>query len=263
MNKIIWFIALCIFVFVTAFVISVDTSGSRKVKFTNQSFEIKNEGNEVVNDTNAKINLSNTSVKNKEIASNNSNVNISNTKIENQETGFNDSGRYSNQETNYNSDTNYYNQDTEYSNQQNEYNHRPVEYSSPKPNLTPPPSYGYKDIDWSTWKSNFVNKILDDSIRIKELDTYPDGSWFYYSFIVDDEGRISNVNVRSVYLTAEDKIKVANFIQGYQRSYLTKFPPNSKRKTAKISAIMMLSNQSTIHSKPSDFHDIEQVKYAR
>ena len=96
---------------------------------------------------------------------------------------------------------------------------------------------------------------------IKELDTYPDGSFFYYSFIVDDEGRISNISVKSIYLSHADKQKVARFIKGYQYSYLTKFPANSKRKTAKVSAIMMLSSAETKHSKPSDFRDMEQIKY--
>ena len=123
------------------------------------------------------------------------------------------------------------------------------------------PEYGYDDIDWSKWKSNFVNRILDDSLYITELDKYPNGAFFYYSFIVDYEGKISNVSVRSVYLSEADKKIVADFIKRYAHTPITRFPAKSNRKTARVSAIMMLSSNETVHSKPSDFNDTERIKY--
>ena len=121
--------------------------------------------------------------------------------------------------------------------------------------------YGYDNIDWATWKSNFVNKILDDSVEIKELDNYPNGAFFYYSFVVDNQGGISMVKVRSMYLSEQDKRLVADFIRSYAHTAITRFPAKSNRKTASVSAIMMLSNAETVHSKPSDFNDTEKVKY--
>ena len=35
-----------------------------------------------------------------------------------------------------------------------------------------------KNIDWSTWKSEFINKILDESMSITSLDDYGVGTWF-------------------------------------------------------------------------------------
>ena len=121
--------------------------------------------------------------------------------------------------------------------------------------------YGYDNIDWSRWKSNFVNKILDDSMILTELDKYPSGAFFYYSFVVDYEGNISNISVRSIYLSDEDKKIVSNFIKQYAHKPITKFPPKTNRKTARVSAIMMLSSTETVHSKPSDFNDTEKIKY--
>lgn len=271
MNKTFWIVCISIFIFVTAFVISVDSTSSRRVKFTNQNFEIKNEANEVVNDTNTrKISLGGTNINNQRLNTQNKNINT-NSKI------------------NINhSDTDYYSQNNNVYNNNGRINHKNLDdsgldaalnnagnakyktpeygefnykYKNKKIPVLPADEYDYENIDWSTWKSNFVNKILDDSLDIKELDNYNDGSWFYYSFIVDNEGRISNISVKSMYLTYEDKQKIIRFIKGYQHSYLTKFPENSKRKTAKISAVMMLSNEETKHSKPSDFRDMEQVKY--
>jgi hypothetical protein len=121
--------------------------------------------------------------------------------------------------------------------------------------------YAYDNIDWAAWKSNFVNRILDDSVEISELDNYPNGAFFYYSFIVDDKGGISMIKIRSMYLSEHDKKLVENLIRSYAHTSITRFPKNSNRKTASVSAIMMLSSSETVHSKPSDFNDMERVKY--
>ena len=284
MNKTAWLICICVFIFVTVFVVSVDSSGSRRVKFTNQNFEITNEANEVVNDANTrKISLSGTNINNQNFTTNNQNFRANNQDLYAHNQNVNNQSNIS---INH-SDTNYYSQNNNITNggrinyknlddrqldaainnagkikhQPPEYGEFNYKYKDRKIPVLPADEYDYQNIDWSTWKSNFVNKILDDSLDIKELDNYPDGSFFYYSFIVDDEGRISNISVKSMYLSPADKQKVARFIKGYQHSYLTKFPENSKRKTAKISAIMMLSSAETKHSKPSDFRDMEQIKY--
>ena len=277
MNKYIWFTFIGLFVLLTVFAVSVDSTGSRRVKFTNQNFEIRNEANEVVNDTNTrKINLSGTNINNKKFTTDNQNVNTYNQGISNDSRiNINHSGSdYNSQNINYsnNGKINHKNLDDRdldialhnaknYRPQQKEPGEFNYKYNNKKIPVLPADEYEYQNIDWSTWKSNFVNKILDDSLEIKELDNYPDGSWFYYSFIVDDQGRIGNISVKSVYLSTADKQKISRFIKGYQGTYLTKFPENSKRKTARVSAVMMLSNEETKHSRPSDFRDMEQVKY--
>ena len=200
MNKIGWFVCVCIFIFVTAFVMSVDTSTqTRQVQFSNQAFEINNRGNQVVNNSSSKINFNDTNIQNKHLAANNSKINLQSTEV----------------------------------NTKNE---------------------------WSKWKSNFVNKILDDSVYIKSLDRYQTGNWLWYSFIVDDRGRISNIQVKSPTIEQADKDKVAKLIKSYEYTAITIFPANSKRKTASISAVMMLSDEAQ-KSKPSDFNDIEHIKF--
>lgn len=119
--------------------------------------------------------------------------------------------------------------------------------------------YAYKTLDWSTWRSNFINKITDDSVYIDSLNNYPQGSMFSYSFMVDNTGKIYDINVRSFQLSKEDKNKVAQLIKSYENTYITKFPPNSKRKMVRVSAILLFADK-TEYSRPSDFHDLEQVR---
>ena len=104
-----------------------------------------------------------------------------------------------------------------------------------------------------------LNAILDESVRIKELDNYPNGSWFYYQFNVDTEGRISDIIVKSMHLSFDDKQKIIELIKSFEYSELTIFPHNTKRKIAKVSAVLMLSNE-TEYSRPNNFNDFEQVK---
>ena len=123
-----------------------------------------------------------------------------------------------------------------------------------------PDKYTYKNIDWSTWKSNFVNQILDDSLSIKELDNYNYGTLIYYSFIVDSNGKISNIQVKSLNVSQEDKAKLVQLIKSYEYEEITIFPANTQRKTATISAVMMLASDSQ-YSNPGDFNDFERVKF--
>lgn len=290
MNKIGWFVCVCIFIFVTAFVMSVDTSTqTRQVQFSNQAFEINNKGNQVVNNSSAKINFNDTNVQNKQLAANNSKINLQSTDVnakneigfENKDVNYNNQSGYSNQKTNYNNHgSNYSNQSSHFQNseplnfknlddrelevalnkartgggnyQRTGINDKPLNYMNQD-------RYAYQNIDWSKWKSNFVNKILDDSVYIKSLDRYQSGNWLWYSFIVDDRGRISNIQVKSPTIDQADKDKVAKLIKSYEYTAITTFPTNTKRKTASISAVMMLSDEAQ-KSKPSDFNDVEHIK---
>ena len=76
-------------------------------------------------------------------------------------------------------------------------------------------NYGYEDIDWNVWKSNFINKILDDSMDITSLNDYSVGTWFYYSFNVTNTGEIKDVTIRSFNLKEADKQKIRNMIYNY------------------------------------------------
>ena len=119
--------------------------------------------------------------------------------------------------------------------------------------------YSYRNIDWGTWKSRFVNRILDDSLYIPNLDAYGIGTWFYYSFVVTDKGEIHDVTVFSLYLTEEYKLLVRALIRSYEGMPITRFPEGTKRKKAKIKAVMILGD-SEQKANASSFLDSERVK---
>ena len=120
-------------------------------------------------------------------------------------------------------------------------------------------NYGYEDINWNVWKSNFINKILDDSMDITSLNNYSVGTWFYYSFNVTNTGEIKDVSIRSFNLKEADKQRIKNMIYGYSHNSITVFPKNSKRKVAKVDAIMMLGETES-KSRPEDFNDTERIR---
>lgn len=284
MNKILWLTGLIIFVFVTVFVVSLDTTDTRRVQFSNQDFAIKNEGNDVVNNSihgaNANIKFNDSKISNVGVSATNVNSKISATNIElDNVSNFNTKNvKFSDNDTQYNNqdleietqgtgfkshkNINYKNLDTEnldevlknaknYKYQHSDVSNKPVQSQV---------KYKYKNIDWKTWRSEFVNKILDDSLAIRSLDSYQKGAWFYYSFDVSDKGVISNIKIKSMYLSEQDKSEVARLIKSYQYKPITVFPANTHRKTVNVSAVMMLSNE-TKHSRPNDFNDFEKIKF--
>lgn len=281
MKKFGWLLCLCIFIFVTIFIVSVDSSTQRrKVQFSNQDFQINNKGNKISNNTNTKINLTSSNINNKQINATNTNIKTSDVAIKTDDIDINSSSSFNNRNVDYSNDYGYNNQNTNVDNSeplnfknldnsdldavlndaQNYSSNAKEAYNKPFKQMHPKTRYGYKNIDWSTWKSNFVNQILDDSLAIRELDNYGYGTLIYYSFNVDKTGRISDIQIKSINVSHEDKQKLAQLIQSYEYSEMTTFPANSQRQTAKVSAVMMLSNESQ-YSNPGDFNEFERVKF--
>lgn len=280
MNKIFWIAGILIFISITTLVVFTDTSQTRRVRFSNQDLAITNNSDNTIDSTDTKISFSNTNITNTNIETTDSGLNIKNAgDIDSQSIDLHDNTEY------YNQNTEYDDYDIEYENQKTGLrNEDPIEYKnldtehldtilSDAKNISTKPvdmsnkpfkqmnrdRYQYKNIDWSTWRSNFVNKILDDSITIRSLDTYGAGTWFYYSFEVSATGEISNISITSMQLKDEDKKRVALLIKSYEYQDITIFPANSKRQKAKVSAVMVLSNE-TQHARPSDFSDLERIK---
>ncbi len=237
-----------------------------------------NFSNKNLNIDNTKSNFQNTNFSSQNSDLKNQNANFQNNKFNNQSSNLNNrNSDFDNQNINYNRQKNRYNnnninnQDSKFDRQLANYERQQnklknIENSLKNRNINsqrtrsnPQSRYLVKNIDWSTWKSNFVNKIVEDSVNIKELDDYGIGSWFYYSFDVDSSGRIYNVKVSSPYILANDKIKIANLIKSYAYTDITIFPANTKRTTANISAIVLLG-ETEKKSKPSDFNDMEKIK---
>ena len=237
-----------------------------------------NFSNKNINIDNTKSNLQNTNFSTQNSDFNNQNSNLQNNKFNNQSSDFNNQrSNFDNQNTRYNRQKNRYNnnninsQDTKFDKQLANYEQqqnkiRNIENSLKNKNINnqrmrvnQQNRYLVKNIDWNTWKSNFVNKIIDDSVNIRELDNYGIGTWLYYSFDVDSSGRIYNVKVSSPYIVAEDKNKIANMIKSYAYTDITIFPANTKRTSANVNAIIMLGSYEK-KSSPSDFNDMEKIK---
>lgn len=237
-----------------------------------------NFSNKNINIDNTKSNLQNTNFSTQNSDFNNQNSNLQNNKFNNQSSDFNNQrSNFDNQNTRYNRQKNRYNnnninsQDTKFDKQLANYEQqqnkiRNIENSLKNKNINNQRTrvnqqnrYLVKNIDWNTWKSNFVNKIIDDSVNIRELDNYGIGTWLYYSFDVDSSGRIYNVKVSSPYIVAEDKNKIANMIKSYAYTDITTFPANTKRTSANVNAIIMLGSYEK-KSSPSDFNDMEKIK---
>lgn len=276
MQKISVVIGILIFILVTIIVLSADNSGTKKVRFTNQNFVINHENTEVAS-KDVTINLDKTEIKNTELKTENKNIDIQNNdlKISNTDTNLQNTN-YSNQNVDFDSqNSDYNNAGTSFENQNTEIDQQLSDYESQKAKLKTIENslknqktktanrnsnrYLIKNIDWSTWKSNFVNKIVDDSVYIRELDEYGIGAWFYYSFTVNSAGGIYNIKVTSPYLLKEDCQKIEQLIKGYEYQDITVFPANSKRQTANVNAIVLLGDTEK-KAKPSDFKDMEKIK---
>ena len=283
MQKVLIITGILVFVLVTIFVLSVDDSSPRKkVQFTNQNLVINNENTEIKSENvnldinQAKINNAQIPASNQNIGLQSNNLKFNNTNTSAQNIKF-DNRNISNQNTNYNNrNSDYSNQNTNYSNQNTELDRKLADYERQRnrlknienslKNRNPQTQrnnfenrYLVKNIDWRTWKSNFVNEIIDGSMSIKSLDTYPQGSWFYYSFYVDRDGSISDIKVSSMQISQEDRKNIANLIKSYEYKDVTVFPANSKRVRAKVDAIVMLGPTEK-KSRPTDFDDTERIK---
>lgn len=254
-------VGIILFFLLTIIAMSMDVSQRKKVSFINQSLSLNNEN---ANIENKRANVNTAKSK---ISTNNTGVNIQGANVKSTSTGIgfesfdNQKTGYSNQQLKNDSQGNYYNSFDDFKNrkQRLENARSQINNASPRLNNQNVSRYIVKNIDWSTWKSQFINKILDDSVYITSLDDYGVGAWFYYSFIVTSDGAIKDLTVRSPYISDIDKQRVMNLIKSYEYTDITVFPANSRRVTAKVDAVVMLGN-SEKKSKPSDFNDVERIK---
>jgi hypothetical protein len=254
---------LIIFAVITFTVVSIDTSTTRQiaVKSQNLNFKADNstkfEHNDVtISSRNAKINAATLDLKNKQMELENSQRNelsSKNVKFANSNADID------------NTYAQYYNENNiEHNNFQNEAikSYESVEKSKKnkqKNDSKISQRYIYKNIDWSTWKSDFVNTILDDSIHIHSLDTYKKNTWFFYSFYVTSTGEIQDISIKSFSLKDRDKNLIKQLIKSYEHQDITVFPANSNRTRAKVEALMILGDYEK-RARPSDFNEREKVR---
>lgn len=291
-------IGVALFVGISVVVINAkDMQTISRVKVSNQQIVI-NQGNTGFSNTEIGFNNSG-SLNNQNVGGSNANVNIGNNgditnvggsfnnngNFNHQNTGFGNQGQFGNTGGSFNNNGNLNNQNTgfgnqgqfgntgggignqgseignqggQYGNENGEFGNYNVGFGN-QDYRSEADKYKYQDIDWSTWKSNFVNRILDDSIYITSLDLYGIGTWFYYSFNVTNKGEIKDVFVFSIYLNEDDKRQIRDLIRSYAHKPITIFPKDSRRKKAKVKAIMLLGDTES-KSNASNFNDIEKIK---
>lgn len=191
----------------------------------------------------------------------------------NQNTGFGNNGEFNNTGGSIGNVGEFGNTNTEFGSQNSEFGNQNFNYENANGEIgnfnvgfnnkdyrSESNRYKYQNIDWGTWKSNFVNRILDDSMYIHSLDLYGFGTWLYYSFTVTNEGAIKDVYVFSFYLSEDDKKKMRSLIRDYAYQPITIFPKDSKRTKAKVKAVMLLGGSTESKSNASNFRDIEKIK---
>lgn len=262
--------------FVTILVLTTDVgTNDHSIKFSNQQTSFSKANNTQISSTNVNLNNQNldldiqqidnsgTSYENKSVHFYNTDGSISRTDINNLKKGLKKEKTLSPMSHfTSNNHVKVYGQPNKASNSGKVRNNLKVQQETAEfwdePNEESE-HYVYKSLDWSTWRSNIINKITDDSVYIESLNNYPQGSMFAYSFMVDNTGKIYDIKVKSFQLSKEDKDKVTQLIKSYEYKNITKFPPNSKRKMVRVSAILLFSDR-TEYSRPSDFHDLEQIR---
>lgn len=255
-----------VFVALTTFVYCASsTTTIKRVRFKNQGMVI-NQGTPHITNERLGVNVANTDsgIQNHTLEANNKDINIkdkdldissTNTKINNQGELENSAIGFKNSQNKISNSVNDRDDNYEY----NSIKIKNNDIAINNQNYDRTTNIAYQDIDWSTWKSNFVNKILDDSLYINSLDFYGIWTWFYYSFNVSDKGAISDIYVFSFYLTKEDKDKIKNLIKSYEYKPITVFPANTKRHKAKVKAVVLLGD-SELKADPSKFQDTERIK---
>ena len=114
-----------------------------------------------------------------------------------------------------------------------------------------------EEIAWNIWHSNLQNQIMKDT----RLPILPEGTMFRFSFDVDKNGRVSNVQTWSPdsKYTPYAIEYIAPVIKSYQGKSILDFPQGSKRTTTTFDGRMKIAPIAR-YSTPASYHDIEKVK---
>ncbi len=114
-------------------------------------------------------------------------------------------------------------------------------------------------IVWNRWRSNLQNKVMKD-VKIDA----PLGTRFRFSFTVDRYGQISNLKVWSENpeYTSLAISRIKPLLLSYQGQPVLNFPQGTKRIVTNVTGGFVLATFDK-YSKPSDYSDVERVKYLR
>ena len=117
----------------------------------------------------------------------------------------------------------------------------------------------YKNLSWGEWKSEFLNRILEDVDAIDGLNHYKNGTFIWFSFNVTKEGEIKDIIIFAPQLKPKDRVSFRVLLKKYAHTQITAFPPNSRRRKAKVKAIMLLEKTER-KARPENLLDYEKIK---
>lgn len=111
-------------------------------------------------------------------------------------------------------------------------------------------------IVWNKWRSDLQNQVMRDS-KISA----PYGTTFNFSFTVDKNGNISNINTWSDdnNYTPLAKRVIKPILTSYQHTAILKFPPRTKRTIVNVTGGYTMSNTDR-YSTPGDYSDYERIR---
>ena len=111
-------------------------------------------------------------------------------------------------------------------------------------------------IAWNKWRSDLQNQVMKDS-RIYA----PVGTRFNFTFTVDKNGNISNINTWSDnnYYTPTAKRVIKPILMSYQHTAILKFPARTKRTIVNVEGGYTMSTTER-YSTPGDYNDYERIK---
>ena len=111
-------------------------------------------------------------------------------------------------------------------------------------------------IVWNKWRSDLQNQVMRDS-KISA----PYGTTFNFSFTVDKNGNISNINTWSDdnNYTPLAKRVIKPILTSYQHTAILKFPARTKRTIVNVTGGYTMSNTDR-YSNPGDYSDYERIR---
>lgn len=127
----------------------------------------------------------------------------------------------------------------------------------------------YKEtIVWNNWKSDLHNRIHND-ISYLIPDNMPLGALYKYSFIIDRNGNVSDVNVKVIFPgisldgDGENALKAGTIafkkaIYNCGKRHFKGFPKGSQREYVKLELVVQMGFVN-VYTKPGDFNDLESV----
>lgn len=114
-------------------------------------------------------------------------------------------------------------------------------------------------IVWNKWRSNLQNRVMQD-VKLNA----PLGTRFRFSFTVDRYGQISNLKVWSdnPEYTSLAVRNIKPLLLSYQGQPILNFPNGTKRIITNVTGGFVLATFDK-YSTPSDYSDVERIKYTR